>query len=489
MPAFGEGLLPGAEGALRGGARGALPRSVVVIGGGIAGLACALRLAEAGIGVTVVETRRKLGGRATSFVDPRTGEVLDNCQHVLMGCCTNLLDFYARLGVTDAIEWHRTIHWANPPGEPSRMRAGWLPAPLHFTGSFLALGTLDWRSKRGVARAMWRMIRMGATGRAAWEGRTFAAFLKETAQTTLACERFWSPVVVSACNLDVDAVSAAAAMQVFQEGFLASARAADMGLSRVPLVQLYDPAEEVLRRAGGRILLGVSARAIAFDGTRATGVVTDEGAVDADAVVSAVPPERLARLASETLRRADGRLERLEEIGVSPILGVHLRFAERVMDLPHLVLPGRATQWVFNKGMAADGAQHLHAVVSGADEWMEWTEEEIARRVLEDLRWALPAARGVEPISVRSVKEKRATLAVRPGVERLRPPAAATGFDRHGGVRNLYLAGDWTRTGWPATMEGAVRSGYAAAGAVLGDRLVVPDARAGRMARWLGVLR
>ncbi len=487
--AFGAGLLPGAEAAARGAARGALPRHVAVIGGGIAGLACALRLAEAGIGVTVIETRRKLGGRATSFVDPRTGEVLDNCQHVLMGCCTNLLDFYARLGVADAIEWHRTVRWACPPGPPCPMRAGWLPAPAHFAWDFLALRTLDWRSKRAVARAMWRMLRMGASGRALWEARAFAEFLRQTRQTPEAVARFWSPVVVSACNLDVDAVSAAAAMQVFQEGFLASARAADMGVSRVPLVELYDPAEEALRRGGGRIALGVSARAIGFDGTRATGVVTDEGVVDADAVVSAVPPDRLARLASTTLRQADSRLAHLEEIGTSPILGVHLRFSRRVMDLPHLVLTGRATQWIFSKGVAPDGAQHLHAVVSGADEWMELPEYAIAARVLADIRWALPSAHGVEPTSVRSVKEKRATFAVRPGVERLRPPAAATGLDRRGGVRNLYLAGDWVRTGWPATMEGAVRSGYAAAGAVLGEHLLAPDLAPGVLARWLGVAR
>ena len=466
-----------------------VPRTAAVVGGGIAGLAAALRLAEAGVRVTVLETRRKLGGRATSFTDPRTGEVLDNCQHVLMGCCTNLLDFYARLGVTDAIEWHERVFWANPPHRPDVMRPGRLPAPGHFTASFAAMRMLTLGEKRAVARAMWRMLRMGATGRARWEDRTFAAFLEECGQPAGTVERFWSPVVVSACNLDVGEASAASAMQVFQEGFLAHPRAPLMGLSRVPLVRLYDPAEEALRAAGGEVRMGVSAVVIAYDGRRVTGVVTDEGAVDADIVVSAVPADRLAKLASSTLVAADARLARLEEIAYSPILGVHLRFPRRVMDLPHLVLPGRGTQWLFSKGVDADGSQQVHAVISGARDWMELAEPEIAARVLADVRWALPGAAGVEPVSVRSVKEKRATFAVVPGFERLRPPAGAVGTQRDGGVRNLFLAGDWTRTGWPATMEGAVRSGYLAAGAALGERLLVPDLEPAPLARMLGVAR
>jgi zeta-carotene desaturase len=296
-------------------------------------------------------------------------------------------------------------------------------------------------------------------------------------------------VVVSACNLDVDEASAASAMQVFQEGFLASPDAPVMGLSAVPLVRLYDPAEQAIAAAGGTLRLGVSARALAFDGRRMTGVVTDEGMVDADVTVSAVPADRLEKLAGDALVRADRRLARLGEVGSSPIVGVHLRFPARVMDVPHLVLPGRGTQWLFDKGVGEDGSQHVHAVISGARAWMDLDEVAIAERVLDDVRWALPAARGVEPVSVRSVKEKRATFAVTPGFEAIRPRAMADGTERDGGVRNLYLAGDWTRTGWPATMEGAVRSGYLAAGAILGRRLLVPDLAPGRLARLLGAGR
>ena len=276
---------PGAElrRELQGGPQGgeARPRgrAIVVVGGGLAGIAAALRVAEAGDRPLVIETRRKLGGRATSFVDPRSGEVLDNCQHVVMGCCTNLIDLYERLGVLDRIEWSTSTWWANPPSHPDELRpsrpALLFPAPGHFGIAFLRLRTLSFGEKRAIAGAMWRMIRMGLRGRVAWRERTFAAFLAQCAQPASTIERFWTPVVVSACNLEVDRVAASSAIQVFQEGFLGNRWSSAVGLSTVPLQALYDSAEPMLEAAGGALRLGVSAKAIAFDGERVTGVVTD----------------------------------------------------------------------------------------------------------------------------------------------------------------------------------------------------------------------
>ena len=457
---------------------------VVVIGGGIAGVAAALRLAEAGHRPVVIETRRKLGGRATSFVDPRTGAMLDNCQHVVMGCCTNLLDLYRRLGVLDLMAWHPVTFWANPPHEPDRFEPGWLPAPGQFTGSFLRMRLLSLADKLGVARAMWKLMRMGLAGRERWRGRVFLDFLRETGQTAAAIERFWEPVVVSACNLPSAAVDAPFAMQVFQEGFLGNRFASAMGLSAVPLLKLYDPAEALLAKVGGELRLGVSAQSIAFDGRRVTGVVTDEGLVEGAAVVSAVPFDRLAKLSGEALTRADRRLQRLGEIEVSPILGVHLVYAARVMTTPHLVLPGRGTQWLFDKGLDAQGRQHVHAVISAAHDWMDLSEVEIAARVHADVAWGCPAAKGLEPTEVRSVKERRATFAATPGFAALRPGPRA---DARGGVDNLFLAGDWCDTGWPATMEGAVRSGYAAAAAFVGSGGVEADLPVEPLARLVGL--
>ena len=459
----------------------------MVVGGGLAGLAAGLRLAESGRIVEVIETRPRLGGRATSFEDPRSGRVLDNCQHVVLGCCTNLLDFYERVGVLDEIEWHREFFWANPPHSPDRLAMAGLPAPLHLAAGFLRQRRLGLAEKLRIAQALRIMMARGRRWRVREGDRTFLDVLSELGQTAREVEQFWSPVIVSACNLEVDEVAASHALQVIQEGFLAHRFAAAMGLARGSLLSLYDPARRRIEEAGGTIRTGVSAKALAFDGRRVTGVVTDEGVVEAAAVVSAVPPDRLAKLCSSTLRAADRRLARLEQIEFSPILGVHLFFDSEFTELPHLVLPGRPTQWLFMKGVDATGRFHVHAVISAAQGWMALDEAAIAARVLEDLRWAFPSVRVPDPVEVRSVKEKRATFAAVPGFDRLRPTARAGAA---GGIDNLFLAGDWCATGWPATMEGAVRSGYAAAGAILGQEgLVADDLPTARLARWAGLSR
>lgn len=459
-----------------------MKRRVLILGGGLAGMAAAVRVARAGETPVLLEARPKLGGRATSFVDPRTGEVLDNCQHVVMGCCTNVLDFYETIGVGHLMDWHETTWWANPPHPPDRMTPGRLPAPLHFQGSFSRMRFLDRPLKKAISRAMIAMVRMGFGGRAAWTERTFGEFLREQEQPEEAIRLFWQVVVVSACNLEVDEVGASFAIQVFQEGFLGHRFGSAIGLSTVPLSELYDPFESYLREAGGEIHLSTNARGINFDGARVTGVVTADGAFDASAVIAAVPPDHLARLCSSTLVKADPRLAKLDRIEVSPILGVHLFFDVEVMDLPHMVLPGRATHWLFNKGVDEQGRQHLHAVISGAEEWMSLPQKEIVARVLDDLHWAVPRSRGLDPIDVRAVKEKRATFRPVPGIDRLRPEVA-TGM----GVSNLLLAGDWCRSGWPATMEGAVRTGYAAAAAAVGGAGPVDDLPVALGARLLGL--
>ena len=464
---------------------------IAIVGGGLAGIAAAIRLVDAGERVVLLESRKKLGGRATSFVDPRSGEMLDNCQHVLMGSCTNLLDLYDRLGVLGSVQWHPRVWWANPPYEPDVMMPGRLPAPGHFSISFLRMKFLGVADKRSIARAMWRLIRLGREGRERWRGKSFGEFLTDTKQTRAARELFWEPVITSACNVSCDRTDAFYAMYVFQQGFLQDSWSPVMGLSSVPLLSLYDPAEEILRTGGGELRMGVSALALAFDGRRVTGVVTDEGMVESSSVIAAVPPDRLAKLCSDTMRAADIRLARLEEIQFSPILGVHLFFDQPIMQTPHIVLPGRATQWLFDKGVDSQGRYHIHAVISAADEWMELDEADIVVKVMDDVQWALPNTRGLDPVAFRAVKEKRATFACTPGIDDLRPSAVRDGI--RGGIDNLLLAGDWCDTGWPATMEGAVRSGYLAAdgcsafNGATKIRGLIPDVPPAGLARMLGL--
>jgi squalene-associated FAD-dependent desaturase len=391
--------------------------------------------------------------------------VIDNCQHVLLGCCTNLIDLYDSLGVLDEITWHRTLCWASADGQVDALRASRLPAPFHLAPSLARMKLFDRPARRHIARAMWGMIRMGPGVRQQWASRTFIEFLDHCRQPQEIVRRFWDVIITSACNLDVARVGAAHALQVFQHGFLENRWSYTMGLAAVPLVALYESARDVLERAGGEVRLGTSAKAIAFDGRRVSGVVTEDGAVDAAAVVSAVPFDRLDKLVSDALRRADVRLRSLQNLQCSPILGVHLWFDQPVMDLPHLVVVDHDVQWLFNKGTSAEGTQHIHAVISAADQWMALPEETIVERVVADVLAVLPRSVGLPPVQSRCIKERRATFAATPEAEALRPSVQPEP-SRGAAVENLYLAGDWVDTGWPPTMEGAVRSGYAAAAAL-----------------------
>ena len=461
----------------------------LIVGGGIAGIAAAVRLSERGVRVLLLETRKKLGGRATSFEDVRTGETLDNCQHVALGCCTNYLDLCRRLGVADKLRCMRDLYWVEAGGRTSVLRPGLFPAPGHFTETFLAAKFLTLGEKTAIARAMLAILRLRPAR--VDPRQTFGAWLAAHGQPEGAVRKYWSPVIVSACNLDVARVASSPAIKVFREGFLAARAAADMAVASVPLVQLYDPAEQAIRAAGGEIRLGVGVERVGE-----TWVTTSDGeTIHAGRVILAVPPERAARMIDTPLLAADERFRRLGEITHSPILGVHLTFDRRITDLPHATLVDRPTQWIFNKdidgaGRGPDGgsdggtAQRLHAVISAADDWMDLTEEQIGQRVLADVRACFPrTAEGASLVRVRAVKEKRATFAPTPEVEAIRPRAT--------GATGLILAGCYTATGWPATMEGATRSGFTAAAAALDEpasSTLTPDLRPAVMVRALAAV-
>lgn len=459
-------------------AAGGVVRTVAVVGGGVAGIAAAVRAADAGWRPILIETRTRLGGRATSFDDVRSGVELDNCQHIVMGCCTNILELYDRLGVLGEIDWHERLWFARGNGSRDALSiAPLLPAPLHYGPSFARMRMFTLAEKLAITRALAAILRMGPRGRVHWRGRSFGDFLVEARQPARVVELFWDPVVVSACNLPSARCEAAHALKVFDEGMLAHRFAGAVGVARVPLSHLYGAVGALLAKAGGELRLRTSARALAFDGERITGVVCDDGVVAAQAVISAVPPDRLERLCSETLRGHDKRLSRLGEIAFSPIVGIHLALRRRVMDVPNLALPGRAVHWLFAHEAPEDAgfAQRIEAVASAADAWAGLSEEEIHAKVLADIRWALPGVAADDILWSRPVLERRATFASVPGVDAIRPRVRVEAGDIKGGVANLFVAGEWTDTGWPSTMEGAARSGFAAASACCGGRGVEAD--------------
>ena len=477
--------------------------SVVILGGGLAGIAAAIRLARSGVGVTLVETRKRLGGRATSFVDPSTGQVVDNCQHVLLGCCTNLMELYGHLGVLDRIRWYRRLFFWDGDGPIDTLEADDLPAPFHLTRSLMGFGSLTVSEKCAIARAMWTIIGLDRSQAPRLERISFAQWLREQRQPRGAMEQFWATIVAGAVNETADRVNAAYAIHVFQEGFLCSERGYVMGLPTVPLVELYDQALRIITDSGGRVLLSTGAERFVFDGRVVTALrLTDSTELSAPAFISAVPFDRLLKLCPASMLEADPRLGRLDQIDVSPIIGIHFWFSaspdsngRSVMALPHLILTRSPLHWIFNKGID-EGAgiegqrvHHLHGVISGAHDLVGQPADAIIEMALGEVRKALAATGGdaaARLVHARVIKEKRATFSATPGIDALRPAAA-------GEIENLFLAGDWCRTGWPATMEGAVRSGYQAAGAVWAGlnphaavpQILVADLPTGRLYRCL----
>ena len=420
------------------------------MGGGLAGLAAAAALGSAGFEVDLYETRAFPGGRATSWPvggDPGAGEgaeTIDNCQHVLLRCCVNLLDLYRRLGVEEKIRFYPEFCFIEPGGRRSVMKRGLLPAPAHMLGSFLTLNFLGWADKLAIARAM-HAIPGELRTRKDLDRISMLDWLREKGQTERAIERYWRQVLVSAINEDLDRMAAAHGFQVFWLGMIARADSYEMGIPAVPLRELYDvgamPGQVRIHYRTG--VTGIEEA----DG-QVSAMQTPAGPVRADYYVSCLPFERLQGLLP-TLPVEWSAFEH------SPITGIHLWFDRSITDLPHAVLLDRTIQWFFNK---SEG-RYVQLVVSASRSLTSMPRQEIIDMAVRELVEFFPLVKEARLERAQVIKEVRATFSAKPGVEALRPVARTH-------LRNFFLAGDWTRSGWPATMEGAVRSGYLAAEAL-----------------------
>jgi zeta-carotene desaturase len=421
---------------------------VLIAGGGLAGLSAAAALGGAGWDVELFEARPFLGGRATSYPVPASedeiAETIDNCQHVLLRCCVNLLDFYQRLGVRDRIKFYREFYFLEPGGKLSVLRRGRFPAPLHFTEAFLGMHCLNRADKTGIARALLALKRE-RNSRKDLDRISMLDWLLQKRQTPRAIDRFWRQVLVSAVNEDLDRMAAIHGFQVFWLGFLSRADAYEMGVPSVPLSGLYS-AEAWTRLPKVRMHFRASVERIASDGLTAAG-----DRHTADAYLCALPFERL-----ESVGLTAPKFEH------SPITGVHLWFDREVTNLPHATLLDRTMQWMFNK----NGGKYLQLVVSASRDLTPLSRNEIVDIAIGDLRLYFPRVKEATLVKSHVVKEQRATFSAAPETEQLRPPQTTS-------MPNVFLAGDWTRTGWPATMEGAVRSGYLAAEAISGGKFLI----------------
>ncbi len=439
--------------------------AAVVVGGGLAGTTAALALADAGLRVTLVEGRPRLGGLVFSFRrDSAAGELtVDNGQHVYLRCCTAYGTHLERIGADGLAPLQDRMDVPVLDAERrrlGRLRRTALPVPLHLAGSLALYPHLSPAERAGVVRATLALKNLDPAD-PALDGMDFGSWLRRYGQSPRAVEALWDLVGIATLNATAGEASLGLAAKVFRTGLLSAPGAADIGWSRVPLGAVHDTlAGTALRKAGVRVSLRTRAGAVA----RADGswqVAVENGphgkeTLTADTVVLAVPQREAHALLP------DGALpgkDRLLDIGTAPILNLHVVYDRKVLRRPFFAAVGSPVQWVFDRTDASGltgGGQYLAVSQSAARQEIDHPVAALRARYLPELERLLPAARGARIRDFFVTRERTATFAPAPGVGRLRPAARTQSS-------GLFLAGAWTATGWPATMESAVRSGTAAA--------------------------
>jgi squalene-associated FAD-dependent desaturase len=458
--------------------------TVVVIGGGLAGITAAIALREAGAEVTLLEARPRLGGATSSF--SRGGLVVDNGQHVFLRCCTAYRGLLARLGMTGSVAVQdRFDITVLRPGGRARLRRTALPGPLHMGQALTGYRFLSFAQRLQVARAALAMAALDPLA-GGLDGERLGDWLAARGQDERTRRVLWDLFTVSALNVHGDDASLALAATVVKTALLGARDAADIGTPAVPLGDLHGrAAAAVLSRMGAHVRLGAKAAAVQVlaGGPRARFVVRlaergrDGGGeraggngqaaggsggvvIEADAVVLAVPPQVAARLAPDGVATAGAGPgpEQWSELGTSPIVNVHMIYDRRITRLPFAAAVDSPVQWVFDRTgpSGLQTGQYLAVSLSAADGYVDVPSARLRERFLPAMAELFPAARGARVTDFFVTRERRATLRQVPGCGRLRPPAAT-------GLPGLALAGAWTDTGWPDTMEGAVRSGLNAA--------------------------
>jgi zeta-carotene desaturase len=435
--------------------------TVTVVGAGVAGLAAASALAGAGHEVTLLERRPYVGGRASSYEHPALHEVVD-CQHVLLGCCTNLIHLIESSGASDKIRWYDELVFLERGGRRSIFRANGLPAPLHFGQAFLRAPMLGVRDKAAIARGMAEFLSAAEPD----DDLSIEQWLKRTGQTQLAIRHFWEPVVLCTLNDSPANCSLRIGAKVFRELFVKSPAGARLGIPTVPLSDLYSAAARRFEGLGGMLCLREGVEAITRESDGRWRLATSTGERTSDAVVLALPFEQTQKLMATMPQDAasDQLASDLGKFVHAPYTTVHLWFDRQITDLDHAALLDTTVQWIFHKSRIRsypeERGSYVELVIAASTAQLKMERQAILQSAMEELALFFPEVRQAKVIKSGILKEARATFSVLPGLEKLRPSASSP-------WEGIYLAGDWTATGWPSTMEGAARSGYLAAEAVL----------------------
>ena len=439
---------------------------VVVIGGGLAGLSAAIEAADLGGSVTLVERRPRLGGATWSF--EHNGRWYDNGQHIFLRCCTAYRGFLDRVGAGgDVVLQDRlALPVVAPGGQVAWLRRHKGPPPLHLAPSLAGYRHLSLRERAQAARAALQLARLDRDD-PRHDATTFGDWLEAHGQSPRAVERFWDLIVRPTVNLSSAEASLSIAAMVFQIGFLTDASAADIGWSRVPLAALHAaPAERVLLASGAVIHKGRGARRVEVRDGRPS-VVLDDGSLDADAVIVAVPHDRVASLLPSGLL---GDQARLGELGASAIVNVHLTYDRRVLPYPMAAVLDPLVQFAFDRTASAglSHGQQVAVSLSAADAHLATPSRVLIEAVTTAMARAFPTARDAVVVDALVTREPTATFRATPGSRALRPGIATAS-------PAVFVAGAWTDTGWPATMEGAVRSGTDAARAAMAGQRFEPS--------------
>lgn len=454
---------------------------IAVVGGGLAGLSAALELVEAGRRVALFERRPFAGGKAYSFEDPNHDVVLDNGQHITMRCCTEFQAFLERIDCADIVRYqeHLEVAVIDPEssghrvsvisGRQPRVLGGLgpylLPAPLHMLPSLATYEHLSLGEKARLGFAFFPIRRMSEFERLALDRQSFARWLNEHHQSDRVIERFWDLIILPTCNDRCADVSATQGIQVFQEGFAREARAADIGLFTGGLGRVADAAVEQVRQLGARLEFNANITGILTNDVEVTGIRCSRGEqTDVSAVILALPPRQAFNLLPAQWRRREP-FWRLSQHEVSPIVNVHMQWDRQVMGRDFVGVLDSDAQFIFQRSQIHGWPTPPHWIsvsLSGAHDLVDLPQAEIVARVERSVRRALRRTAGATLLATRVVKESEATFRPKPGMNahRVRPKTS---------IGNLVLAGAWTATGWPATMESAVRSGRAAAQVLLED--------------------
>ena len=442
---------------------------VLIIGGGFSGLAAGVALSEGGWRVRLLEQKPYLGGRARSFLDPTTGTLVDNGQHIFMGCYHATIRFLETIGTLDRVRFQPrlAIHFLDRDGRLTGLQCRALPSPWHVLLGVLCSRSFDFREKLEVLRLGTRLRRAKALVQGP-AGLSVREWLTKLGQSESLQRDFWDLLCIAALNEDPSVASAALFERVLRLALFTSPADSRLGIPAVGLSEVYvDAASAYIRERGGRVECGQGVAGLLVLEGRCRGVLLSGGErIEAEIVLSAVPCFQLAALLPGELIRLEAYFAGVVFLRPAPIISINLWYDRAVTDLDFAGLRGGTVQWLFNKGkISGRDENHVSLVLSGAHHHIARSKQELLATALLELADFCPNAKSSNLLHSLVIKERFATFSPTWDAEELRPPARTP-------VRGLYLAGDWTATGLPATIESAVQSGYTAAQAILDDARV-----------------